>query len=160
MFIMSQFDYEQHRSNKKDDMDYLFWESIRTICIEIGQVILYHRIIRTRDDGLPILPKGFVPQHLNPLKRIEYNKKTLKDRLDKIQIDELYNKIEDVVGDTDLMEGKDMPLEMVRALNILNNEIDKSVYKKKMEFGKKYSKVRDKIISASKFLTKLVSKMR
>ena len=38
------------------------------------------------------------------------------------QIDELYDKIEDVVGDTDLMEGKDMPLEMVRALNILNNE--------------------------------------
>ena len=67
----------------------------------------------------------------------------------------MYSNIENEVGDVNLLEKKDMPLEMVRNLNILNNDIDNTNYKKQIEFGKKYPKVRDKIIKASQFLQKL-----
>ena len=159
-FILHNYDYEMYRSNDEDDMDNVFWESIRTICIEIGQVINFRRIIRTTKDGIPILPKDYVPQHLNPLKQKDYDKSTLTEKLEKLQVDEMYSNIENEVGDVNLLEKKDMPLEMVRNLNILNNDIDNTIYKKQIEFGKKYPKVRDKIIKASQFLQKLVRKMR
>ncbi len=159
-FILHNFDYDQYKSNDIEDRRYIFHQDLRTICILIGQLILFKRIILTNKEGIPYLPKGFVPQHLNPLKKGSFDKKTLEEMLNDLRLDEIYEDIEDVINEVEMIEGKDMPLEMVRGLNILNNDIDNAVYKKQIEFGKKYPKVRDKIIQASKYLQKLVRKMR
>ena len=161
-FILHNFDYDQYKSDDIEDRRYIFHQDLRSICIMIGQLILYKRIILTDKKGIPYLPKGFVPRHLNPLKQKDYNQSTLTEMLNELKVDEeIYNEIERMVGKIELDEKTDeYALPMVRVLNTLDYEIGKANYKKQLEYGKRNPKQMDKVIKVSRYLIDVVKKMR
>ena len=60
-------DWDVYKSNGEFEKDYIYWTDIKTIWELIGQVILFHRIIKENSEGVYNLPKDEVPYHLRQL---------------------------------------------------------------------------------------------
>lgn len=66
-FIDNSNDWDVYKSNEEFDKDFIYESDIRTISILIGQVIIFHRILKENEEGVYNLPKGEVPYHLRQI---------------------------------------------------------------------------------------------
>ena len=66
-FIDKSFDWIDYKSTEKDDIEYIRDMSIESVCIYIGQILLFGRKIKENPFGDKNLPKGKVPLFLRQI---------------------------------------------------------------------------------------------
>jgi len=66
-FIDKSFDWIDYKSTEKDDIEYIRDMSIESVCIYIGQILLFGRKIKENGFGDKNLPKGKVPLFLRQI---------------------------------------------------------------------------------------------
>ena len=66
-FIDKSFDWIDYKSTEKDDIEYIRDMSIESVCIYIGQILLFGRKIKENEFGDKNLPKGKVPLFLRQI---------------------------------------------------------------------------------------------
>ena len=66
-FIDKSFDWIDYKSEEIDDIEYIRDMSIESVCVYIGQILLFGRKIKENEFGDKNLPKGKVPLFLRQI---------------------------------------------------------------------------------------------